>query len=665
MAIPIRLTLANGKDEIDLVAQSLDMSINRNVSAFPTPNNLLQRFAVDTNIPSIKIDINGIFVDDEGLSVDSGSTVTFDAEPMRTAINFGALLPTDRNNLIGRRGGILHPNNRQTTSSWDIVEPNWISSENIPKGQQSTISLLGMIGSDFEEASDDTEELDVNPSILFKSTGSFSGVSQITVNQSNTTFTYTADSVLNVGDQLTKSDGTIIGIISSVSTNTINFTTNIATSLATNDEIHISLRVFNHIGEELGFASYLIDDSAVDDGDTAKYTLGLTAVNAAEVKHGFSITINRVPEILERFRDQCIKVIPSYWLENPPIAGILRDTSMERANGPYGPSNTVTDFPRVGIRLNFDFNTAYTTAPSLTRTGLIVSSTSQFASFTDAANYDVVINVPIKSIDTADNPALAMAEQVKKALDGTVITSNLVGSTKTGFNPSNDRTLASAFTVTQNGVVVVIEQVYKPNIDILHPSCLSPDLTDIFTKDVEFHSRGSTPSESKKSAGDKVQDLIGLVSNANRNSDLLRGIQIPYDSLVTSTGVTGVARNFFTTFGEIDISQKGSEFNSASASIPMQNLLLGMSDGGAGGESPDKWYDSLLDLPVVSEIESIFGFLVGAGQQLWVTLTDKASGGNSGGIRIIPEKLHVRYDAGNNYYAFNLELMASDYVIGV
>ena len=73
----------------------------------------------------------------------------------------------------------------------------------------------------------------------------------------------------------------------------------------------------------------------------------------------------------------------------------------------------------------------------------------------------------------------------------------------------------------------------------------------------------------------------------------------------------------------------------------------------------------LLDLPVVSEIESIFGFLVGAGQQLWVTLTDKASGVNSGGIRIIPEKLHVRYDAGNNYYAFNLELMASDYVIGV
>ena len=34
--------------------------------------------------------------------------------------------------------------------------------------------------------------------------------------------------------------------------------------------------------------------------------------------------------------------------------------------------------------------------------------------------------------------------------------------------------------------------------------------------------------------------------------------------------------------------------------------------------------------------------------------------GNDGGIRIIPEKLHVRYDAGNNYYAYNLRLLASD-----
>lgn len=669
MAIPIRLLLANGNNEIDLVAQSIDMSVNRNISAFPTPNNALQRFAVDTNTPSIKIDINGIFTDDEGLNVDSGSTVNLDAVPMRTAINFGAMLPTDRNNF-DRQGllGILTTS--LINSHWNIQEPNWISSGDIPKGQSNTISLLARVGSNFEEASDDTEELDVNPSILFKSSNNYSGVSTITVTPSMTTVSYILSDVINIGDRLTKSDGTALGVVQSISNNDITFTTNIATSLSTNDEIHVSLRVFNHIGEEVGFADYLIDDPTVDDGDTAKYTLGLTAVNAAEVKHGFSITINRVPEILERFRDQCIKVIPSYWLENPPVSGLTRDSSMERTPSPYGPCNSTTGngyIPRVGIRLDFDLSTAYTTSPSVSSSGLVISSTPQFASFTDAATYDVVINLPIGNIDTAPNPALAMAEQVEKALKGTVITSNLVGSTKTGFNASNDRTLASAFTVTRSGVLVTIEQKYKPDLEIIHPSSLSPDLTDLFSKDLEFHSAGSTPTQSKKSAGDKAQDLIGLVSNANRNTDLLRGIQIPYDSLVNSSGLTGVARNFFITFGQIPTDKKKSESNSTAASKRMENLTLGMSDGGTGDESPDKWYEKILKSVGLEEVEAIFGFLVGAAKDaLWITLSQNgADGRNSGGIRIIPEKLHVRYDAGNNYYAFDLELLASDYVIGV
>jgi len=31
----------------------------------------------------------------------------------------------------------------------------------------------------------------------------------------------------------------------------------------------------------------------------------------------------------------------------------------------------------------------------------------------------------------------------------------------------------------------------------------------------------------------------------------------------------------------------------------------------------------------------------------------------------MPEKLHVRHDAGNNYYAFTMVLVATDLVIGV
>jgi len=665
MAIPIRLLLANGNNEIDLVAQSIDMSVNRNVSAFPTPDNALQRFAVDTNTPSIKIDINGIFTDDEGLNVDSGSTVTLDSEPMRTAINFGALLPTDRNNF-DRQGFLGLLTTSLTLQHWNVQEPNWISSGDIPKGQSSTIPLLARVGSNFENASDDTKELDVNPSILFKSSNNYSGVSTITVTPSRTTFSYTLSDVINIGDRLTKSDGTALGVVQSISNNNITFTTNIATSLSTNDEIHVSLRVFNHIGEEVGFADYLIDDPAVDDGDTAKYTLGLTAVNAAEMKTGFAVTINRAPDIVERFRDQCIKIIPSYWLEiQNQFSFITIDSSMERTPSPYGPCNSTTDngnVPRVGIRLKFDLNAVYTTAPYLWRAAVSTINT-------DAAFMDALIIVPIGDIDTAANPASAMAEQVEKALKGTVITSSVVnaGSRVPGFNSAGDKTLASAFTVTRSGVVVTIEQKYKPDLDIIHPSSLSPDLTDLFSRDLEFHSAGSTPTQSRKSAGDKAQDLIGLVSNANRNTDLLRGIQIPYDSLVNSSGLTGVARNFFITFGDVPIGKKDSESNSTAASKSMTDLTMGMSEGGAGDESPDKWYEKILKSIGLEEVEAIFGFLVGAAKDaLWVTLDQRDDiGENSNGIRIIPEKLHVRYDAGNNYYAFNLELLASDYVIGV
>ena len=149
MAIPIRLTLANAHDQIDLVAQSIDMSINRNVSAFPTPNNFLQRFAVDTNVPSIKIDINGIFVDDEGLNTNGGS-VNFDNRPMRSAINFGAILPTRKNSF--------HFPSRPFIGGSVISEDTWLPVNDVFKGQSSTITIRAPVGSHYEEASSDTEE---------------------------------------------------------------------------------------------------------------------------------------------------------------------------------------------------------------------------------------------------------------------------------------------------------------------------------------------------------------------------------------------------------------------------------------------------------------------------------------------------------------------------
>jgi hypothetical protein len=663
VAIPIRLTLANAKDQIDLVAQSIDMSINRNVSAFPTPNNFLQRFAVDTNVPSIKIDINGIFVDDEGLNVDAGNSVIFDAEPMRTMINFGALLPTKPNQNTGFRSlGVPSNSFGEGTT---LIEHQFVANEDIPKGQKSTIRLLAPSGSIYQTASADTEQINVNPFSMFKSSAAYSsGVTSIVLTHTYNT-AVKAEDILNVGDKLVKEDGTTtIGTIQSISNNTVTFTFATSTTLALDERIHVALRAYNHAGEELGFVSYLIDDPVIDDGDDAVFTLGLTDTNNGIVSLGQPIFINQAPNILERFRQQSIKFIPSYWLENPPVRGLLADSSMERAPSPHGPRNSTTDngnVPRVGIRLEFDLSNPYTDSPTLSRKAF----EGPININRDAADMDALINVPIQDIDTADNPALAMAEQIQKALDGTVISGDIVEANYPGFNLAGDKTLESVFSITRNGVLFLIEQKYRPEIEILHPSCLSPDLTDLFIVDLQFHSPGTTPTQSRKSAGDKVQDLIGLVSNSNRNTDLLRGIQIPYDSLVQSSGVTGVARNFFLTFGEIETNLKGSEGNNRSANKPMQNLLLGMSDGGAGDESPDNWYDKFIEPVIPNEIEAVFGFLVGAGQQMWVTLTDQPARGNDGGMRIIPEKLHVRYDAGNNYYAFNLELMASDYVIGV
>ena len=212
--------------------------------------------------------------------------------------------------------------------------------------------------------------------------------------------------------------------------------------------------------------------------------------------------------------------------------------------------------------------------------------------------------------------------------------------------------------------MVIIKQVYVPDDSLEHPDAVSPSLQAKFPVEV-YYSNNGMDANVRKSAGDKVQDLIGIVSNAGKLTDLLRGIQIPYDSLVTSSGVTGVARNFFLTFGEIPITEKGALSNERAVSLPMDELLL---HDDWGGNSPDKGkrniFDKLVEAVIPDDIQALSGWLAGAAKDMWVTL-DTPAHGNAGGIRIIPEKLHVRYDAGNNYYAFNLELIASDFVIGV
>ena len=206
---------------------------------------------------------------------------------------------------------------------------------------------------------------------------------------------------------------------------------------------------------------------------------------------------------------------------------------------------------------------------------------------------------------------------------------------------------------------IVIRHKYTPKSAITLPNPLSTSLVRLgaeYLQTTNFKGSGGLYS-----AGDKVQNLIGLVSNASKDVDLIRGIQIPYDSLITSPNITGTTRNFFLTFGQVDATAKTSVGNARSASLPMD--VGGLSNVG-GQEPPDEktWIDKIIDsFPGTSG--TILKWLKETAETIWITLTSDPHS-NINGIRVIPNKLHVRYDAGNKYYAFNLELLASDFVIG-
>lgn len=669
MAIPIRLLLANGKDQIDLVAQSIDMSVDRKASAFPTPDNMLKRFAIDTNTPQIKIEVNGIFVDDEGVSANSDGI--FEGEPMRSAINFGAFLPTNsrRSPKLGSRHAGSYFSALSSAGRYNmryLGMHQYSSVHPHSKGQTDTIIAMGLPGSHIEFASSSTAQLDINPDMQFKATGTFSTfVSVFTVSYTGLNV-HTAEELFLAGDKLIQEDGTEIGIVQSVSGNTITCTGTLSNSLPANSQIHIATQLFNHIGDFVGHIRFIVDDPSIADGDKAVYTIKLYDNNDSIILGNSMLKVDISNQILaNRFHNQTIKLIPSLWLSRPDKvlfqSNVTHDTSMDSNLTVAGSSTMSTLTPRIGVRLEFDTGTVYTNSPNIERVAFLGAGN-------DAAQADAVIKVPIKDIHTVDNPALEMANRVKAAfeLSGDVVRSGTLfpGFTLLSLFGNVGKTLSDAFRVVQSGTILTFEQVYSPPEPILHPSIISSDLKALF-REQEFHSTSTTPVESRKSAGDKAQDLIGIVSNADRTNDLLRGIQIPYDSLIQSTGVTGVARNFFLTFGEVPVLDKGSANNTRAASKKMDNLLLNMT-GLETDDSPDSWFERKLKQITPNEIESLFGFLVGLGKDaIWLTLQTNLSSANEGGIRIIPEKLHVRYDAGNNYYAYTLELSASDFVIGV
>ena len=113
------------------------------------------------------------------------------------------------------------------------------------------------------------------------------------------------------------------------------------------------------------------------------------------------------------------------------------------------------------------------------------------------------------------------------------------------------------------------------------------------------------------SAGEKAQNILGIVSNSNStdtqnpvaggygapmpeeaekyiignyNEDYIVGLQIPYESLITSNAnQSRVVRNFFTTNGLVHSSRKGSEANTKMATDGFDTTAEGHLKGGIEG----------------------------------------------------------------------------------
>jgi len=690
MAIPIRLVGGvNGEVSTDLVAQKVEVNVDRNVSAFPTPNNILKRFAVDTNIPRITVEIDGILIDDEGLGVDAtGVTTNIEtAIPNRILINFGSIMPNEPFSPFNPVS-TAHAYVTLGVRKADKIFPSFTNSTFLRKGATST--LLGLTGSGNAQYKAVTGNRTV-PNVPIRvglkfsgahsvgATGPLTVASNLSLNGvvqtiSDNTDELAATALLNIGDRITKSDGTFLGLVTALTTTSITFTDALTNAISANDVVYVTPKAFNSRNEFVGYVTEIRDMATGAAGSLSEWRITLSGNNETELVEGDVITVNQSNDSISSILDgEAIKLIPSYWLEDrtrsPPrgrlsssIDFLASDDDNHRLNGIRLKFNSNKTSTLLG---GSDLPTVLHTATHFSRAGTNIAASDRV----DSQYYDAVIDVPIGGlVDTADsNPAVNLAKVVEQALTDSTLLSTNISSTK--LTPTNDKTLTDVFDVERKESVIILTQKYVAETPIAHPEIFTARIKSLFNPQV-FQSDGTFSTLARHSAGDKAQNLIGLVSNADKAVDLFRGIQIPYDSLITSSGINGVARNFFLTFGNVPASEKGSLSNTRAASASMNNLILDASAVGGNiadaGTREKGLLEGLIDYAIPESIQTFTGFLTSAAKDMWVGLGDRSvSRRNDGGIRIIPEKLHVRYDAGNNYYAFNLVLVATDFVIGV
>lgn len=302
--------------------------------------------------------------------------------------------------------------------------------------------------------------------------------------------------------------------------------------------------------------------------------------------------------------------------------------------------------PRGGraTRIYLDFNSTVSNRAGGSAVPTVVG-TKQWAELGD-----VHIDVPIGNVEagaTNGNPASTLALIIKDALE---LTTNITANHH--FGVPGARRVADAFTVTTsqhaNGQQIVrIEDKFQSEFYSVTPQ--DPDFRNAFSSSILSSGLPSRYSFGK-SAGDKAQDLLGLISNSRKESDLLRGIQIPYHSLVQSNDITPVVRNLFLTYGKLTPAEKGSRNNFRPATLPMGvSNIVGEDEGGRSTGLLANLVDGLVDY---------FG-------EAWATLAGKSAVGNQGGLSVVPTKLHIKKEGADGTYRYDLQLMSADHVIGV
>ena len=202
--------------------------------------------------------------------------------------------------------------------------------------------------------------------------------------------------------------------------------------------------------------------------------------------------------------------------------------------------------------------------------------------------------------------------------------------------------------------------------EFIYTSHLKEFYLPVTTKYWGRFSGGSTASRNisgPKSAGDKVQDLLGIFANSPVDSDReIVGIQIPYQTLIASNTVNAETRNFFLTYGNVPPEQKISDSNFRASGDDM-TVLSYKEDEVVSNSSTTQWFSDIFDgLGTVIGVDNLGAGAVSmttAVKNIWddtaLALTE-SSMGNGGGIRVVPSKFEFSYNAGNTEYTFNMLL---------